>query len=114
MAIPLVFTPQVMRETWAVLTRPRLVNGYGLDPQTALQTVNLTTNQFVLVPDTADVYFRWLGILASINISGKQVHDAYHVAAMRAHGITKILTVDKRDFVRYADVQVIIPGGSSY
>jgi len=35
-------------------------------------------------------------------VLGIQVHDAKLVAGMKAHGITHILTLNNRDFLRYS------------
>jgi predicted nucleic acid-binding protein len=42
-------------------------------------------------------------------VSGVQVHDARLVAAMRVHGVKRILTFNERDFARYADVEAVHP-----
>jgi predicted nucleic acid-binding protein len=38
-----------------------------------------------------------------------KVHDARLVAAMKAHGIGRILTFNGEDFERYPDIEVVIP-----
>lgn len=43
------------------------------------------------------------------NVSGVQVHDARLVAAMRVHGVSRILTFNDKDFTRYADIEVVHP-----
>jgi predicted nucleic acid-binding protein len=42
-------------------------------------------------------------------VIGTKVHDAYLVAAMKAYGITRILTFNTRDFARYDGVQSVDP-----
>jgi len=42
-------------------------------------------------------------------VSGVQVHDARLAAAMRVHGVKRILTFNDRDFARYADMEAIHP-----
>jgi predicted nucleic acid-binding protein len=46
---------------------------------------------------------------AAHNIAGKPAHDARLVAAMRAHGLTAILTFDPNVFARFPGIQVIVP-----
>jgi predicted nucleic acid-binding protein len=43
------------------------------------------------------------------NVPGKPAHDARLVAAMRAHGLTAILTFDASGFSRYAGIEVVHP-----
>jgi hypothetical protein len=38
-----------------------------------------------------------------------QVHDARLVAAMLAHGVPQILTLNPRDFQRYTEITVLHP-----
>ena len=83
----LALTPQVAREAWAVMTRPKEVNGYGLPPDTVLTAVKLAAQEFAFLADTPSVYDFWLGLVGRHRVSGRQVRDAYHVAAMKAHGI---------------------------
>jgi predicted nucleic acid-binding protein len=105
------FTPQVARESWSVLTRPVDVNGYGMNPAEALISLKAAHEGFEFAPDTPDIYTRWLALVEAHGVSGRQVHDAYHVAAMMAHGLTKVLTLDRRDFARYSGIEVVIPDG---
>lgn len=43
------------------------------------------------------------------DVRGVQVHDAHLVAIMLAYGLTKILTLNQPDFLRYADIQAVHP-----
>jgi predicted nucleic acid-binding protein len=38
-----------------------------------------------------------------------QVHDARLVAAMRVHGVKRILTFNDKDFARYTDIEAEHP-----
>lgn len=42
-------------------------------------------------------------------VRGRQAHDANLAAAMRAHGVSHLLTMDRRDFARYIGVTVLTP-----
>ena len=42
-------------------------------------------------------------------VSGAQVHDARLAAVMTASGITRILTFNVRDFIRFAGIEAIHP-----
>ncbi|HJT69510.1 MAG TPA: hypothetical protein VJ731_04885 [Terriglobales bacterium] len=43
-------------------------------------------------------------------LPGVQVHDARLVAAMRVHGVKRILTFNDKDFARYTDIAALHPG----
>jgi len=103
------FTPQVARESWSVFTRPETVGGFGLEPQAAFELLGAANSAFTFLHDVPDVYNVWLTLVKAQGVSGRQVHDAYHVAAMMAHGLTKVLTLDKRDFSRYSQIKAVFP-----
>jgi predicted nucleic acid-binding protein len=104
------FTPQVARESWCVLTRPSEVHGFGQSPGGAQRIISEAARLFEYLPDNAEIYDRWLRLVSDLGISGRQVHDAYHVAAMMTHGITRIVSLDLRDFARYDGIEVVVPG----
>lgn len=43
----------------------------------------------------------WKQLVVSHQVSGKEAHDAGHVATMLAHGLKDVLTFDLEDFRRY-------------
>lgn len=103
----LCFASQAYRESWNVLTRPVEQGGYGLSniqAQEVLRDVELT---FTLLPDNLDVFRHWQRLVAQYGIVGKSVHDANVMATALAHGATHVLTLNERDFRRYAEVETI-------
>jgi predicted nucleic acid-binding protein len=62
-----------------------------------------------LLPDGLAVHEEWRKPLVTYSVSGVQVHDARLVAAMRVHGLKRILTFNDKDFARYTDIQAIHP-----
>lgn len=105
------YTPQAVRETYHFYTRPIAANGFGLDQAKALALLDLIDDgPMALREDTPDLYREWRGILATTHVLGAQAHDAYHAAAVRAHGASHFLTLDRKDFDRYARVEVLRPG----
>jgi predicted nucleic acid-binding protein len=62
-----------------------------------------------ILPDTADAYRKWRGLVVTHAVRGVQVHDARLVAWMLAHGVTHILTLNGTDFVRYPGITVLAP-----
>ena len=71
-----------------------------------MQIINAT---FTLLDDVPGIFATWQKLVRDRGVSGKQIHDANHVAAMLAHGVSHILTLDERDFRRYHEVTVVFP-----
>jgi predicted nucleic acid-binding protein len=105
----LIYTPQVARETWSVITRPISNNGLGLTPVTARTQMSYIAEVFTFLDDMPGIFEIWAQLVQDSGVSGKQIHDANHVAAMLAHGIQEILTLDERDFRRYARIRIRKP-----
>ena len=103
------FTPQVARECWSVMTRPVDQNGFGLTIEEALGPMSVIEDSLYFLDDFEGIFARWQDLVAHVGVSGKQVHDANHVAAMLEHGISEILTLDKRDFARNPGITVRDP-----
>lgn len=102
-------TPQVIAEFWNVATRPEVNRGLGLTPDQAFDLIDGLRNEFGLLLDEPAIYEEWLDLVRSHRVQGVQVHDARLVAAMRVHGLTRILTFNGRDFTRYPGIEVIDP-----
>jgi predicted nucleic acid-binding protein len=84
-------------------------NGYGLSPQDADRKARFFEEKLRLLPDSLAVHEEWRKLLVTHSVSGVQVHDARLVAAMRVHGVRRILTFNDKDFTRYADIEVLQP-----
>ncbi len=102
--------PQAIYEFWAVATRPLSVNGLGWDWRSVRAEVDVFQSNYALLPDVPGVYESWLELVSKHQVKGKQVHDARLVAAMRAHGLTHLLTLNTKDFERYSEITAIHPG----
>jgi predicted nucleic acid-binding protein len=107
--VTLCYTMQNLAEFWNVMTRPANRNGYGFSPEEANARTHSIETRFRLLPDDANVYFAWRGVLVEHAVRGVQVHDARLVAAMQTHGVPRILTFNTRDFARYAKIEAIHP-----
>jgi predicted nucleic acid-binding protein len=104
--------PQNLIELWVVATRPLPVNGLGLTPAQAEAEVANFKAAFRLLPETPALFPEWERLAALYNVCGKQAHDARLVAAMKVHGVGRILTFNTGDFSRYAageGIQVVDP-----
>lgn len=106
---PLCYTPQNVGEFWNVSTRPIERNGYGLSILEADEEVRRIERVFLLLQDTETIYHEWRRLVMTHFVSGVQVHDAHLVAAMNAHGVTHLLTLNARDFDRYSGIMAVHP-----
>lgn len=94
-------TPQNVVEFWSVATRPENVNGLGLSPETADQTAITLESLFPLLPDSASIYQVWRRLVVDERVRGVNVHDARLAAALRTHGIDRLLTFNVNHFTRF-------------
>jgi predicted nucleic acid-binding protein len=100
-------TVQNYVEFWNVATRPISRNGFGLTPAAADHLLRVIERLFPMLPDAATLYQEWRRLVVAHSVSGVQVHDARLVAAMRASGLTHILTFNTADFARYASEGIV-------
>jgi predicted nucleic acid-binding protein len=105
----LCYTSQNLAEFWNACTRPADRNGFGLTPQETDRRARFIETNLQLLPDSLAVHQEWRRLLVAHNVSGVQVHDARLVAAMRVHGVKRILTFNDRDFARYTDIEAVHP-----
>ncbi len=71
--------------------------------------MKLLESTFDFCDDSTGIYRTWSNLVEQHGVSGRQVHDANHVAAVMAHGLDGILTLDERDFRRYPGIAIIRP-----
>lgn len=106
---PIHIVPQNLYELWVVATRPTNVNGLGMSHSAAHQEILNLRQMFRFLSDTPAVYDEWQTLVHQHNIVGKSAHDARLVAAMKAHGLTAVLTFDPAVFARFSGMQVLVP-----
>lgn len=100
---------QVLIEYWVVATRPLELNGLGLTPEEVLQDYADLGSTFVILPEPADVLARWQHLVTRYSVRGRQAHDARLVALMLSHGVTRVLTLNTADFIRYGEIVCLAP-----
>jgi len=105
----LCYRSQNVGEFWNTCTRPLDRNGYALSPQETDRRAKFFEEKLRLLPDSLAVRNEWRKLLVAHGVSGVQVHDARLTAAMRVHGVKRILTFNDRDFARYTDIEPIHP-----
>jgi predicted nucleic acid-binding protein len=105
----LCYTSQNVAEFWNTCTRPLGQNGYGLSPEQTDHRVKLFEENLRLLPDSLAVHEEWRKLIVAHSVRGVQVHDARLAAAMRVHGVQRILTFNEADFARYPGIEAIHP-----
>ena len=98
----------MLYEFWSVGTRPLSVNGFGCDSRRTRSEVERLLVRFLLLPDTPEVFSHWLELVTNHDVKGKQVHDARLIAAMKAHGLEHLLTLNAEDFKRF-EIKTVQP-----
>lgn len=107
----LCYASQNLVEFWNVCTRPANKNGLGLTTAETDVRAKLIESRFSLLPETGSVHTEWRRLVVDHAVVGTKVHDARLVAAMLAHSVDQLLTLNDRDFARYAAISVIHPRG---
>jgi predicted nucleic acid-binding protein len=105
----LCYTSQTLGEYWNAATRPREKNGFGWSIAETDLLARVIERDFEFLPDSREVHDRWRSLLVMHNIQGVQVHDARLAASMYVHGVGQILTINARDFRRFAGLRIIDP-----
>jgi predicted nucleic acid-binding protein len=93
---------QVLREYIAVATRPANVNGLGLSLVAATGNARQFLDRGNFLGEDESVRDALLHLLATVPCAGRQVHDANIAATMIAHRVGTLVTLNPRDFERFA------------
>lgn len=101
--------PQNVYEFWAAATRPVANNGLGLRVAECQHEVARLKRLVLFLPDLSPLFAEWESLVGTFQCSGKVAHDARLVAAMRTHGVTRLMTFNGADFTRYPGITVIDP-----
>jgi predicted nucleic acid-binding protein len=99
---------QILREYLATLSRPRSFSS-PVPAVTLIADAVRFQSQFRIAEDGPSVTADLLGLLGSILIGGKQVHDANIVATMQTHGLRRLLTHNTADFARFGAIIQVEP-----
>jgi predicted nucleic acid-binding protein len=108
----LLTTTQNVAEFYNVATRPIIDNGLGRSVSEALSAIRTTIRPLAQVlREHSRHYLELEQLLETYQVLGKRVHDARLVASMLTWRITHILTLNDKDFRRYAaeDIQIAMP-----
>ena len=105
----LCLTLQNAAKFWNASTRPQERNGLGLSVAETDRRLKRIEQIMTLLPDDARVYAAWRDLVSANDVRGIQVHDAKLAAAMIAHRVPHILTLNTKDFSRYSGIQAVHP-----
>ena len=102
-------TPQNFIEFWAVATRPVDANGFGWSGDRTAQEVTELQSRFPMLPDSPEIFLRWLELVRQLPVHGKRVHDARLAAVLEAHGIEHLITFNTADFAVFTSISLADP-----
>lgn len=105
----LVVTLQNLAEFWNVLTRPVDKNGYGLSVEKAARRLAIVEQICEVVTESDGSLGIWKSLLIAHSVTGVAVRDARLVSVMLAHGISRIVTLNEKDFRRYTEIAAMGP-----
>jgi predicted nucleic acid-binding protein len=101
--------PQNISEFLNFCTRHLNKNGLSFTPAHTDTEVKRIESLLTMQLDNAAIYSEWRQLVVNHAVSAVQVHDARIVAAMKAHGITHLVTFNHVDFNRYTGITVMSP-----
>jgi predicted nucleic acid-binding protein len=104
-----VISAQNAAEFWNASTRPVQHNGYGLSPAKAHRRLTILERFCRVLPETERAYALWRQIVVGNSVVGVAVHEARLVAVMGTWDVSDLLTLNVRDFRRYAGIAVWTP-----
>lgn len=107
--VPLFVAIQNISEFWNVSTRPEAQNGFGLGHARVRKRIELIEANCQVLTKSPESYVIWKRLVEDRSITGVAVHDARLVSVMLVAGITKILTLNERDFRRYSEINAVSP-----
>jgi predicted nucleic acid-binding protein len=99
--------PQSLYEMYVVCIRPASANGFGYTSPQACAEIAAAGALFEILPETAQVYPTWEGLVAKHAVLGKHAHDVRLVALMIQHRIPSLLTFNDADFRPFTEIQSI-------
>lgn len=100
---------QVLREYLATVTRPDASTVLLDLPDAAADTRRLT-EIYTVLEDGPRATEHLLRLVCRFPTRGKRVHDTNVVATMLANGVTRLLTFNQSDFVRFgALIELVAP-----
>jgi predicted nucleic acid-binding protein len=108
-AATFVIAPQVLVEFWVVATRPVEVNGFGWAPSVVAVALTQVRQRFLLLQEGPELFEKWLSLVQTTHVRGKNAHDARLAALALVHGVPEILTLNVDHYKRFNGVMPLHP-----
>lgn len=103
-------TFQIVAEFWSVCTRPTTSrDGLGLTIERVDERLSRLLKRWPVLDEKSEAFPAWRELVESTRSLGRQVHDARIAAAMKSHGIERLVSFNESDFARYPFVTVLNP-----
>ena len=99
---------QILREYLAGMTRPRTYTG-STTMAALVADIQRFERTFRLAEDNSAITARLLALVSTVNVFGRQIHDANIVATMLEHGVQNLLTDNTADFARFGGLISVMP-----
>ncbi len=103
---------QVLREYLVTVTRPQVWSA-PLGMADAWKDAERMSRSFEILEDGPHVMAILQELCRDVRVAGKQIHDANIAATMLAYGEQRLLTLNRRDFHRFADRLELVRVGES-
>ncbi|HHV81927.1 TPA: type II toxin-antitoxin system VapC family toxin [bacterium] len=97
---------QVLREYAVIVTRPGMVEK-PLSSEEGSSDIEKFEDIFRIADEIEGVTKILLGLIRKYEIKGKRIHDANIVATMFDNTITKLFTINVKDFENFEDIELI-------
>ena len=65
--------------------------------------------RFPSLPDSPDIFTRWLELVKQLPVHGKRVHDARLVAVQQANAVEHLITFNMSDFTAFPLLSLVDP-----
>lgn len=106
----LCLSPQNLIELYAVITNPKRVSA-PLQPAEALAEIDklFALPGLALLPVPSDVAQRTTELLRRRPVPGAKAYDLQLIATMLGNGVRRIYTFNTKDFVPFAELEVLLP-----
>ena len=99
---------QTLREYLSAMTKPGALTG-SIPTRSLIADVRSFAAAFRIAEDGPVVTNNLLLLIDTIPVGSKQIHDANIVASMQANGLSKLLTHNTADFIRFASFITVLP-----
>lgn len=108
--IPLCIAPQNLTEFYAVVTSPKRVS-VPISPTCAIAEIEqyLRSGNIRKIYQTAFLLPKLLSLIKAYSPTRQQIFDLQLVATMLINGVTCIYTFNDKHFVKYSEIEVIVP-----